>query len=195
MQELAQKFQQSELSFALAGALAVAVHGHVRATQDIDTLIAASDLERADQLMRELGYRQVYCTTGVATYVRTPVAALPAIEERCDLLLARRALGLEAIEQARRQRLRWEGMSLPVVPVASLILMKLVAIAADPARPNDRADVRALLNLHRGKLDLTALRAEAAALGETLALELDALVNSPGVGEESGRYAADIGGF
>lgn len=34
---------------ALCGGLAVAVHGHVRATKDIDLVILASDVERAKE--------------------------------------------------------------------------------------------------------------------------------------------------
>ena len=49
-------FNQHEVEFALCGGLAVAAHGLVRATQDIDFLIREESLEPAYVAAAEVGY-------------------------------------------------------------------------------------------------------------------------------------------
>ncbi|CAN5590601.1 hypothetical protein BH10ACI3_BH10ACI3_04640 [soil metagenome] len=45
LKSLVEEFNNREVEFALCGGLAVAAHGFVRATQDIDFLIRAESLE------------------------------------------------------------------------------------------------------------------------------------------------------
>ncbi len=44
------------IPYALCGGLAVNLHGHVRATRDIDLLVVRSDLDRARAALRPLGF-------------------------------------------------------------------------------------------------------------------------------------------
>lgn len=47
--------EKHQVDDALCGGLAVLLHGHVRATRDIDVLIRREDLERVCKIVRELG--------------------------------------------------------------------------------------------------------------------------------------------
>lgn len=49
-------FEQAEISYAVCGGLAVALHGYPRATQDIDIMIREDDLEKAERLLKPVGY-------------------------------------------------------------------------------------------------------------------------------------------
>jgi len=188
--ELVLKLHEHSVPFAIAGAYAVAMHGHVRATQDIDALIAAEDAASADRALTELGYAAVHRDLRSATYERKPLSELPGLEERCDLLFSSKPTGLTAVRRALANPVLWRGFPLPVVPVDVLILMKLIAIAADPSRPNDRADVRALLALHQAQLDLSALRLQAKTIGAEIALELELerVMELSRVSESAPRY-------
>lgn len=191
--ELARMLEEHSVPYAIAGAFAVAVHGHVRATEDIDALIAAADASSADRALIELGYVAVYRDPRSATYVRQPLAELPGLEERCDLLFSSKPLGLESIQSALENPVSWHGRPLPVVPVDVLILMKIIAIVADPQRPNDRADARALLLLHRDQIEMNALRLRARTIGNEIALELERVLDEARVAESAPRYGGWAG--
>jgi hypothetical protein len=49
-------FNQAEIEYGLCGGLAVAVHGYVRATKDIDVLIRPESLENARNALTGIGY-------------------------------------------------------------------------------------------------------------------------------------------
>lgn len=175
--ELVEAFHGAGVPFAIAGAFAVAIHGHERATRDIDALLRAADQERADEVLQSLGYRCSRRLPGIACYQRQPLAELPQLLERCDLLFSSGPLGQGGIESANRQPLRWHGRDVPVVPVDVLILMKLLAHRDNPGRPNDWPDAQALLALHGRSLDLAALRGDAATLDSALPGLIDRLLD------------------
>ncbi|MDP1797647.1 MAG: hypothetical protein Q8K78_09210 [Planctomycetaceae bacterium] len=50
------QLEEKHIPYALCGGLAVALHGHVRATQDIDLLVLAEDVEALKQAVAEIGY-------------------------------------------------------------------------------------------------------------------------------------------
>jgi hypothetical protein len=49
-------FDRAGVDYALCGGLAVAIHGFVRATKDIDLLVSRQDVDRAVQALAPLGY-------------------------------------------------------------------------------------------------------------------------------------------
>lgn len=49
-------FNDAEIDYGLCGGLAVAVHGYVRATKDIDILICSDDLSGAREVLAPIGY-------------------------------------------------------------------------------------------------------------------------------------------
>src|ERR1019366_10415654 len=54
---IVRRFARAKLRYAVAGGLAVGLHGYVRATQDMDFLLHQEDLAKAKAMLRRLGYR------------------------------------------------------------------------------------------------------------------------------------------
>lgn len=51
------RLEQAGVDYALCGGVAVTIHGFVRATRDIDLLVAEQDVERILELLRPEGWR------------------------------------------------------------------------------------------------------------------------------------------
>lgn len=182
--QLAQALHAAGIPFAVAGAYALALHGHPRATRDIDVLTRAEFRSAADAVMTGLGYVPVGASAGFAQYERVTVPELPGLTERADFLFSSRALGARALAEASRHPLIWQGVALPVVPVGPLILMKLMAHCNDPRRPYDLGDARALLRSHRAVLDYDAMRRDADEIGADVRAALDRLFDESGTRDE-----------
>lgn len=56
LEALVDAFETEGVPYALCGGLALAVHGHPRATKDIDVLVQPGDLDRALAVARQLGF-------------------------------------------------------------------------------------------------------------------------------------------
>jgi hypothetical protein len=181
--ECAAAFSRAGVPFAVAGAFAVAMHGHVRATRDIDFLVRLADREAARRALEDLGYGCTFQSDAFAHFERRPVPELPGIVERADLLFSAHAVGHTAIETAMRQPMPWARGALPVVPLETLLLMKLMATSANPARLQDVVDVRALLQRGMSGLDVDRMRETAAWMGPDVLRLLD---------EELARVASGV---
>lgn len=57
LRRVTQALNAANVRYALVGGLAVAVHGHARATRDIDLAVAAAELRVAVEALTQLGYR------------------------------------------------------------------------------------------------------------------------------------------
>jgi hypothetical protein len=147
LRQVVMALSAARVAHAVAGGMAVAAHGHVRATKDIDFLIDAADIERADQALTALGFSAEYDdrSRGFLRYQRRPLAGMPELVEWIGLLLARQAVGRDLISHAARHPARWQGIDLPIVSPEGLVLMKLLSSLADPTRTQDRGDIIALL--------------------------------------------------
>lgn len=128
------------IAYALAGGLAVSIYATPRATQDIDLLIAVSDLERTVAAMRGLGFRVAGRAMRVAGG-RMEIQRLIKIDGTdllpLDLLLPmdEELIGI----LAARTEVSWEGTSLWIVTVPGLRSLKRLRDSAQ-----DRADLEAL---------------------------------------------------
>lgn len=140
---------------ALIGGLALAAHGYVRTTQDVDFLIAVEDADRAEQALLALGYERIFRSENAANYRRGP--------QGVDFLYASRPIARALLAQARPA----PGSVVPVVSVEGMIGFKLQAHFNAPERPDDLRDIRELVARHRGTLD----RAEARRYFELFASE------------------------
>lgn len=100
----------------LIGGLAVGVHGHARATKDVDFLVGP----------------EAFASTAPLLVFRTELSALVQIGHT-DLMSVPPPYPSLAAELRR-------GEEVPVISLAALVLMKL-----DANRPRDREDVRVLL--------------------------------------------------
>jgi hypothetical protein len=129
------------VEFAVCGGLAVAVHAHPRATLDVDLLLPAEHLDRAQQVARGLGYRLEAGRLVIRKDVIELVRLSKADPETGDLLPLDLLLVTPALEQvwATRERVGWQHGAVPVVSRAGLVAMKRLRGSGQ-----DLDDIRAL---------------------------------------------------
>lgn len=118
--DASQRLSELGVPHALIGGLAVGVHGHPRATKDVDFLVGAEAFERTSPLLVYRDELRDLARLGVIDLLAVP-PAYPSLREHLVPEVT--------------------GGEVPVVPVEALILLKLHA-----NRPQDRADVVALLD-------------------------------------------------
>ncbi len=128
--------------YALCGGIAVTLHGHVRATKDIDLLVLPEDRERALGVVAPLGYDvpALPMTFGAGTPGERLVQRVTKFEAGESLTVDFLLVGpvFEAV-WASRENYLWEGSVLCVVSRAGLLEMKRLA-----GRAQDLADVERL---------------------------------------------------
>lgn len=144
--ELVQEFERivdalvrGGIEHAVCGGLAVAIHGHPRATRDIDLLLLESDLQAALDAVGKSGYileggllRFGIGTADERHVFRVSRASGPDLMT-LDLLLIRDP---NDPLWTSRERARWRDRDLVVVSRAGLLEMKRRA-----GRPQDLADI------------------------------------------------------
>lgn len=135
---IATALNQQGIEYAVCGGVALAVHGHPRATKDIDVIVAETSVERARATLRALGY----------TLEAAPMRFSSGIEvrrvsrvESGELFTVDLLVITPAIEEVWRGRqvVMWRELPLGVVSRDGLIRMKRLA-----GRPQDLADLAAL---------------------------------------------------
>lgn len=125
---LRDRLHDSGIEYALCGGLAVGIHGHPRATIDIDILIQPADEDRVEQVAKDLGYaikaRPMSFAAG-ATEIRRISKVDPSDGETLmlDMLLVTPAI---AHVWQSRLRVAWRGRDLTVVSPDGLIALKML---------------------------------------------------------------------
>lgn len=152
---------EQEIGHAVVGGLALAAHGVVRATRDLDLLVEASGADALHAHLTALGFETISRGEDVATYLLGRL--------RIDVLLARRAHTRAMLNRAGVLVL--DGVEVHTVAVEDLIGLKLQALRNDPSRSQDRADIAALLTRHGRTLDLERVREYAQVLGQEALLD------------------------
>jgi hypothetical protein len=156
--DVLQLLEQIGAPHMLIGGLAVAVHAEPRATKDIDlsVLVGRAEAERLEAGMADLGFRAIrHGDAGPGAVIRFVRVGPDGIDRWVDVLCAGTPFEERALARASRERLL--GRAIPVVTVEDLIVLKLLA-----GRPQDWADVDALLHESAGRLDDQYLDARAA---------------------------------
>lgn len=133
---------------ALIGGLAVVAHHVVRATKDVDFLVAAEAADKVHDALLNLGYQCLYRSEDAANYVRGT--------EGLDLLYAHRPHARRLLEQATARETPMGRLR--VISVEGLIGFKLQGFTNDATRTRDLEDIRALMQKHRPSLDMAELR-------------------------------------
>lgn len=141
-------FAASGTQLALIGGLAVAVHQVVRATKDVNFLVAAEAADTVHDALLTLGYQCLYQSENAANYVRGT--------EGLDLLYAHRPLARRLLAQAQSRETPMGRLR--VISVEGLIGFKLQGITNDATRTRDLDDIRALIQRHRPAFDIAELR-------------------------------------
>jgi hypothetical protein len=143
-------FERAKVPYALVGGYAVALHGAVRGTVDVDLVIRLreADFLRAEKALRSLGlqprlpvtasevfrYREEYIRNRNLTAWSFVNPALPS--ELVDVILT------EDLARMTVKRLKVGGQTIRVASVDDLVRMKRAS-----GRPQDLEDVEALRRL------------------------------------------------
>ncbi len=140
LRRIVEALDQARVDYALAGGLAVSIYTVPRATEDIDLVLAARDLERAVPALRPLGFQAAGRPMVVASG-RLQIQRLIRIEGpdllALDLLTAHDPSLAHLL--ADRRAIEWEGRPIWIVGIESLREMKRLR-----GSTRDRADLEAL---------------------------------------------------
>jgi hypothetical protein len=124
---IVRRFAQAKLRYAVAGGLAVGLHGYVRATQDMDFLMHEEDLAKAKVMLLRQGYR---ANPAVQEFARAGLTLnrffkrLPKEEDLMlvDILIPTSARMLRVLERA--VLVPYGKTSIRVVTANDLVKMK-----------------------------------------------------------------------
>jgi predicted nucleotidyltransferase len=151
--------------WALVGGFAVSARAEPRFTRDVDVCLLAADDAAAESVvlaLRDRGYEASTIVEQENTGRLATVRMLSPIESGVvvDLLFASSGVELEVIDGAEVVEVL-PGLDLPVARAGHLVVLKL--LSQDETRPQDSADLRALLS-HLAAAD----RAEAVRLAHLI---------------------------
>jgi hypothetical protein len=132
------------VDYAICGGVALAIHGVVRATQDIDLLVRPEDLEPFRAVVRACGFTLESLPMDFASGI-TILRFTKLVDGQHLMLDALLVGGALTNIWATRQRSEYEGGQIRVVSRDGLIALKLAA-----ARPQDLVDVQRLQEVIRG---------------------------------------------
>lgn len=135
--------KEARVPAALIGGLALAPHGVVRATQDVDLLTDASSADTINHQLTNLGYRCVHRSADAANYLRG--------DERLNLLFASRPVARQLLATAQPRTTPFGALN--VISLEGLVAFKLQGLVNDPRRTQNREDIRALLRANRETLN------------------------------------------
>jgi hypothetical protein len=143
---------EAGIPHAISGALAMASHGFVRATRDIDILIVTTSLElpRVFEIVRSFGFRGDDREL-IESFRKNAVAELTSGPASVEILAPVLPWHREVLDRA--VRLKIAGEEVPFVAVEDLVVLKLLWL-----RDKDRADIRALLAARGDEMDADRIR-------------------------------------
>jgi len=144
MQDFIAPLDRHQIRYALVGGFAVNYYGYVRATQEIDFLIAPStdNAERMMQVLHDFGFgnagipRSAFERLGSAIH-------LGAKPNRIDLLTALAGVDVSAVLE-QSFRLDYGGVAVRMVSLDDLLTAKHAS-----SRAKDHADVEELERVHQ----------------------------------------------
>lgn len=142
LSQLITSLEEGKIDYAVCGGLALAVHGFVRATLDIDVLIQTNQLERVLKLGEDRGFdirgHDLSFKDGSIEIRRISKIGSDGELLALDLLLV--TPGIQDVWESR-ERIDLNGMQLSVISRAGLIRMKKLA-----GVPQDLVDIDRLEN-------------------------------------------------
>jgi hypothetical protein len=144
LEALLEAFEREGIEYALCGGLAVAVHGHPRATMDIDLLVRSEQLTSAIQVAQGVGFdlparKMLFgLRAGKPREIQRVSKLDPETNESLSLDLLVVGPGLEEVWDGRVV-VAWRKRNVSIVSRAGLVAMKRLA-----GRPQDLADIAIL---------------------------------------------------
>lgn len=165
-------FDRLGLRWYLFGAQAAILYGSSRVTQDVDVTVELGRVPLAQLIESLAGAGFVSRTSDVEAHaLATRVLPIEHGPSRTPVDLVLAGPGLEELFLAAARKFEVAGVDVTVVAPEDLVTMKLLA-----GRPQDRADVVAVLRAQRDRLEIARIRTTLEEL--EAALESDDLVAS-----------------
>jgi predicted nucleotidyltransferase len=154
LDRLVQVLNERQVSYALIGGLAVAFHGPIRATRDIDLLVSIPQLELPAVLdALAAGGFTLDPAEAIRVWNRDHLLDFASGSVRVDWLKPVLPAFAHILARAR-----WEQIGerrIRVADAEGLLLLKLIAF-----RPRDQEDIKGILAAKSGALDLDWVRRE-----------------------------------
>ncbi|MGQ0646226.1 MAG: hypothetical protein ACT4P7_01575 [Gemmatimonadaceae bacterium] len=166
LRAMAEALRESRIPFMLTGSVASAYHGAGRATMDVDFVIDPDPVQ-LEVFLRRVAASGVYLSVEAAREALTHRTMFNVVDPesgwKADLII-RKGRAFSEGEFARRQPIEFFGVPVDVASLEDVVLSKLEwAKLGGSARQLD--DVRALLALRRGEVDLAYVLPWVEALG------------------------------
>jgi hypothetical protein len=144
LEQLVDALEREHVEYAVCGGVALAIHGHPRATKDIDLLVRPETAPRAREIARALGFdvpaRKM--TFGLAAGTPRTIERISKLDEKDGAMLPLDLIHAEAELVAvwtSRIRVPWREREMSVVSRDGLVTMKQIA-----GRPQDLVDLSRL---------------------------------------------------
>ena len=154
LSSLIQEFEEKNINYALMGGFALGLWGAGRSTVDLDFLVRQEDMEKAAAVMADIGYEVKYQSDDVTQFV-SPLKVFGEV----DFLHAFREASGKMLERAVEKELFSGELGIKVLRPEDLIGLKIQALCNDPERKErDLPDIKELMAVQRGHLDLTLVR-------------------------------------
>src|SRR2546428_3900385 len=138
--------RRARFRIALIGGFALPFHGVQRATGDIDFLVATEGSAALHDALRAAGAHCLHRSADAANYARGTSRLAPVV-----FIYAHRKRARDMLARARSRPLGGGRLRIPVVGAEALIGLKLQALANEPQRVQDEADIRALVTAACGR--------------------------------------------
>ena len=134
---IVETLERASIDYALCGGLAVAFHGYVRFTQDIDLLVRREDVDRVTAEVAKCGYRD---SSGKISLGEEELRRVLKTDGTDYLALDLVVLGSSLLDVwEERELFDWEGVPIWVVSAEGLARMKRRA-----GRDQDMLDLKKL---------------------------------------------------
>lgn len=124
-----------------------------KTTIDLDFLVNRDDMEKVDNMMKELDYECINKSENVSQYV----SHLKVFGE-VDFLHAFREASLEMLQRAEEKEI-FGNMRIKVLKPEDIIGLKFQAIKNNPSRKQtDMDDIEQIISIHRDNLDWSLIK-------------------------------------
>lgn len=149
LQLIISEFGKADVRYALMGGFAMGLLGVMRATTDLDFLVADKDILKIEKVMDKYGYKCVYKTKNVSQYV----SDMEFFGE-IDFLHAFRERSLSMLKRAKEVPVFRDAVKIKVLNAEDIIGLKTQAMVNDESRRiREYADIEDIIRCYKGKLD------------------------------------------
>ncbi|MEL7069804.1 MAG: hypothetical protein AAGN15_14275 [Cyanobacteria bacterium J06581_3] len=143
LRRLAQNLPNTDIDYVVIGGMALAIHGYVRLTQDVDILMSEADLERFRQTWVGRGYSPAF--PGARRLFRDAITGV-----QVEIITTGEFPGdgkPKPVQFLEPSAIAIEQDGLRVARLESLIELKLASGLTAPDRLKDLADIQELIRI------------------------------------------------